>query len=231
MNQAGTYKDWTDFSTNWRIYDGYTTPLLRAFLTKITVSSTGLATPVYNGQAQQLSAADLSYSSTVDLSKVWETAQATQTNAGSYLLADMLYSSQDGYDFTSTDFYKKIRQNSLLLGTILLALPGTVLAAPSLPSTHTPSLPEQPAANLENNQAQPAAPVTSPSGSRTGIRPAISCTARTTAATATACRGPGLTLTCMATACTSADCSRTMTCATTTSATRKPSAMPVPGQA
>ena len=53
---------------------------------------------------------------------------------------------------------KKICRNSLLLGTILLALPGSVLAAPSLPSTHTPSLPEQPATNLENNQAQPAAP-------------------------------------------------------------------------
>src|SRR5574344_1303311 len=53
---------------------------------------------------------------------------------------------------------KRIRRNSLLLGTILLALPGSVLAAPSLPSTHTPSLPEQPATNLENNQTQPAAP-------------------------------------------------------------------------
>ncbi|MCH3958685.1 MAG: YDG domain-containing protein [Selenomonas sp.] len=131
MKQADTYKDWTDFSTNWRIYDGYTTPLLRAFLTKITVSSTGLATPVYNGQAQQLSAEDLSYSSTVDMSKVWETAQATQTNAGRYSLANMLYSSQDGYDFTSTDFYTIAPKTitATVTGSVTKTYDGTTTAA------------------------------------------------------------------------------------------------------
>lgn len=81
-------------------------------------NSTATAATGDNGQAQQLSAAGLSYSFKVDTSKVWK---ATQTKAGSYSLADMLYSSQDGYDFTSMDVYTitpKTLQTIKLVGTI-----------------------------------------------------------------------------------------------------------------
>ena len=78
-----------------------------------------------------MSAADLSYSSTVDMSKVGETAQATQTNAGSYSLADMLYSSQDGYDFTSTDFYTIAPKTitATVTGSVTKTYDGTTAAA------------------------------------------------------------------------------------------------------
>ena len=51
MQQQGSFGAF-NFGENavWRIYDGYTTPMLKAFLTPLTVTATGGATKVYDGQ-------------------------------------------------------------------------------------------------------------------------------------------------------------------------------------
>ncbi|TBV01674.1 MBG domain-containing protein [Phytopseudomonas dryadis] len=88
----------------WRIYDGYTTPLLRSFLTQVTVSADlSAAGKTYDG-----SAASGTSSYTTDLTGAsldGSLSYATDSkNAGTYstvdgnLIFDGLYSGQQGYD-------------------------------------------------------------------------------------------------------------------------------------
>ncbi len=91
----------------WRIYEGSTAPLLRAFLTPLTVTG-GNATTTYSGSATS-GAGTLAYSiGTPDLTELFGTAGyvASSANAGSYSSASLtmngLYSNQLGYDITAT---------------------------------------------------------------------------------------------------------------------------------
>lgn len=75
---------------SWKFYNGYTDPLLKGFLKKITIdgdSITGGDT-VYNGSEQNAGLSGLADGILVGSKK----------NAGDYDLDDLLYSGQDGYD-------------------------------------------------------------------------------------------------------------------------------------
>ena len=80
----------TAFKDSWKFYNGYTDPLLKGFLKKITIdgdSITGGDT-VYNGSEQNAGLSGLADGILVGSKK----------NAGDYDLNDLLYSGQDGYD-------------------------------------------------------------------------------------------------------------------------------------
>ncbi|WP_139214787.1 beta strand repeat-containing protein [Pelosinus propionicus] len=91
-------------SAVWRIYDGYTYPLLRSFLTAVTVSS---ASTTYNGAANGTASSytlsDSNATSGVSGSLSYTTGSK---NAGTYSTADSsltlsgLYSNQQGYDIS-----------------------------------------------------------------------------------------------------------------------------------
>ncbi len=89
-----------DFTNDWIIYEGHTRPLLRAFMTEVTVNAG--ATRDYNGEVYTPSFDKLNYSKEVDTSLVLGTPNFTTTgdlkNAGTATInVDGLYSSQQGY--------------------------------------------------------------------------------------------------------------------------------------
>ncbi|MGA0565118.1 MBG domain-containing protein [Ancylobacter sp. VNQ12] len=93
-------------SSVWRIYDGYTMPLLRSFMASLTVTG-GSGSKTYDGLATSADVGTLVYSpSGYDTSLVSGTAgyTASSADAGSYTGADLslsgLYSSQFGYDIS-----------------------------------------------------------------------------------------------------------------------------------
>ncbi|WP_339613877.1 MBG domain-containing protein [uncultured Parvibaculum sp.] len=93
-------------SSIWRIYEGQTAPLIRYFMTGLTVTG-GAGTKTYDGSAVSADVGTLAYNpSGYDSSLVLGTAQytASSANAGSYsgsdLSLDGLYSSQLGYDIS-----------------------------------------------------------------------------------------------------------------------------------
>lgn len=116
MQYAANFVDWNIDTTGgqaatWRMYEGFTSPMLKAFMTKATVSANDKTT-TYNGQPQvtTTSSITLADGSAVDSGKVQGTASfaCTQnggcTNAGTYSLiySGGLYSGQQGYDFVAS---------------------------------------------------------------------------------------------------------------------------------
>ncbi|WP_312418407.1 beta strand repeat-containing protein, partial [Shinella sp.] len=88
----------------WRIYDGYTTPLLRSFMTGLTVTA-GAASKTYDGRATSALVGTLTYGDPgYDSSLIGGSAsyRASSANAGTYIGANLtlsgLYSEQQGYD-------------------------------------------------------------------------------------------------------------------------------------
>ncbi|MBA4109076.1 MAG: hypothetical protein C0487_05740 [Leptothrix sp. (in: Bacteria)] len=96
FNNAG----W-DFSNAWAMYEGHTAPLLRTFMTALTVSA-GNATKTYDGTAYSASPG-LTYSAIADVSKllgtpVYDGSYQGATDAGTYTITPGgLYSNQQGY--------------------------------------------------------------------------------------------------------------------------------------
>ena len=90
----------------WRIYDGFTAPLLRSFMTGLIVTG-GAGTKAYDGSAGSANVGILAYSpSGYEAALVSGTASytASSANVGTYSGAGLtlsgLYSSQLGYDIT-----------------------------------------------------------------------------------------------------------------------------------
>ncbi|MCR4267287.1 YDG domain-containing protein [Nitratireductor sp. ZSWI3] len=89
----------------WRIYEGYTAPLLRSFMTGLTVTG-GNSTRTYDGSATSSDVGTLVYGSPYDSALIFGTAGylAANADAGVYTGGDLtlsgLYSSQFGYDLT-----------------------------------------------------------------------------------------------------------------------------------
>uniref|UniRef100_A6VSI9 Filamentous haemagglutinin family outer membrane protein n=1 Tax=Marinomonas sp. (strain MWYL1) TaxID=400668 RepID=A6VSI9_MARMS len=112
MKILSNFSDWNidnkgGTGTVWRIYDGYTAPLLRSFMTGLTITG-GSARKTYDGSVTSTSVGTLTYSdANYDPSLVKGTAQytASSANAGSYsgvnLALNGLYSSQQGYDIST----------------------------------------------------------------------------------------------------------------------------------
>ena len=95
-------------STVWRIYEGFTAPLLRSFMTGLTVTG-GTATKTYDGSDVSTAVGTLTYNpSPHTASNVLGTARykASSANAGTYSGTDLtfsgLYSTQFGYDILMT---------------------------------------------------------------------------------------------------------------------------------
>jgi filamentous hemagglutinin family protein len=93
MMQASRFASWNISKTGgsgavWRIYEGHTAPLLRSFLTPLTLSDAQDVSGTYNGSAQ---------SGATTASGLVLGAAATGTNAGFY---NGYYSTQQGYDIT-----------------------------------------------------------------------------------------------------------------------------------
>ena len=107
-NSASTYSDagWNlatvgGSSSVWRIYDGYTMPLLRSFLTALTVTTSD-ASKVYDGTTSLSSSYTLS-DSNANTNLILGTASCSTSspNVGSYSIdTSGLYSSQQGYDIS-----------------------------------------------------------------------------------------------------------------------------------
>jgi filamentous hemagglutinin family protein len=92
-------------SAVWRIYEGQTGPLLRSFLTAITINGGTTGSKTYDGTASSTSVGTLTYSlADYDASLLLGTAvyTASSANAGTYtsLTLSGLYSGQTGYDIS-----------------------------------------------------------------------------------------------------------------------------------
>ncbi|SMC41892.1 beta strand repeat-containing protein, partial [Sporomusa malonica] len=104
MMQKGSFSGWDIATTGgsssvWRIYEGYTCPLLRNFLTSLTVSANS-GSREYDGTTDALGFA---YSITPDSSLLLGTVTGATAgkNVGTYTVTpDGLYSSQQGYDIS-----------------------------------------------------------------------------------------------------------------------------------
>ena len=99
MQNASSFSGW-DFGSKWIVYEGHTYPLLRSFMTALTVTPNA-AVKTYDGLAYS-GGNGVSYSTTPNGNLLGTvtyggTAQGA-TNAGSYTLsASGLYSNQQGY--------------------------------------------------------------------------------------------------------------------------------------
>jgi filamentous hemagglutinin family protein len=118
MHTASKFSGWDIDTTGgqnktWRMYEGMTTPLLKAFMTTATVAAANKTT-TYDGQDQSAYTVTLTDGSTVDSTKVLGTANmtctqagspATCTNVGTYSVTynGGLYSGQQGYDLVTSN--------------------------------------------------------------------------------------------------------------------------------
>ncbi|TIX50934.1 beta strand repeat-containing protein [Alteraurantiacibacter aquimixticola] len=106
MQQAASFTNWDISGTGgedtiWRIYEGSTAPLLRSFLTPLTVSLAD-ATVTYDGTMQSLDSGSYTLGSGGNPALVFGTLTGgvSGTDAGAYHFTDPvgLYSNQQGYD-------------------------------------------------------------------------------------------------------------------------------------
>lgn len=98
----------TASKNSWRFYNGYTAPLLKGFLKKITINGNDInaaANTVYNGSEQSSGLSGFADGISV----------GTKKNAGEYALGDLLYSGQDGYDITIVNDGTKFTINKATL--------------------------------------------------------------------------------------------------------------------
>ncbi len=91
-----------DFANTWVMYDGHTSPLLRYFMTELTVTANN-ATKTYDRLAYSGSGG-VSYSITPNSNLLGTVGYSSGTNAGSYAIAASgLYSNQQGYIISYVD--------------------------------------------------------------------------------------------------------------------------------
>ncbi|MDT3721878.1 GLUG motif-containing protein, partial [Pseudomonas oryzihabitans] len=119
LTQASTFAGWDIARTGgsnaiWRLYDGYSTPLLRSFLQRVTLTvNAGAGSKTYDGTAATGSThyTGSSLGNALDASKLLGSLVYTSNskNAGTYRSADGtlmvsgLYSGQQGYDISYAD--------------------------------------------------------------------------------------------------------------------------------
>jgi hypothetical protein len=107
LKDPATFSTWELAATGgttsvWRIYAGYTTPLLRSFLTPVTVSAADAA-KTYDGAAYSGSAGLVYSLASVNPSLINDSnlTYSGGTNAGTYAITPGgLYSGQQGYDIS-----------------------------------------------------------------------------------------------------------------------------------
>lgn len=93
-------------NTIWRNYEGYSTPLLRSFLTPVTATVNSPATKIYDGSNEVTTGSPShTWNAAIDNSKILGTAHyltASKAVGIHSVLLDGIYSSQDGYDISIT---------------------------------------------------------------------------------------------------------------------------------
>jgi len=105
MKQQASFSGW-DFSTTWRIYEGNSYPLLKSFLTPLTITASN-ATKTYDGNAYTggngvtYSVAGAGASPNLLGALAYSGTSQGAINAGSYVITPTgLYSNQQGYDIS-----------------------------------------------------------------------------------------------------------------------------------
>lgn len=104
MKQSNAYDSSWDFANTWRIYDGNTYPLLKAFMTPMTVSADDVS-KTYDGDPYGNSPTGVAYTTASGRTSlrpehVFGTlTYGTESDAGTYTLSG-LYSDQQGYDIS-----------------------------------------------------------------------------------------------------------------------------------
>ncbi len=99
FRQAASFAGWSMDSSGgqaatWRIYEGSTAPLLKAFLTPMAINLGAVYTATYNGQAQSPLSND---------PRILGSLTPGAINAGTYSISgNGLYSTQLGYDLSTT---------------------------------------------------------------------------------------------------------------------------------
>lgn len=105
MRTQSNFSSW-DFTNTWIGYDGFTNPLLRSFMTPLTVTA-NYATKTYDGQAYS-GGNGVTYSSTPNANLLgtvsYSGTSQGATNAGGYVITPGgLYSNQQGYIISYVD--------------------------------------------------------------------------------------------------------------------------------
>ena len=113
MKRASLYTGWDLDSTGgnnnvWRIYQGETMPLLKYWLTPVTVTGLTNQYVEYDGNVHAPTFTGETYSSSVDEYKIFKAGAVSAT--GKYAL---LYSNQDGYDISGDKIFKLARTLTL----------------------------------------------------------------------------------------------------------------------
>ena len=121
--QAGT-------GATWRIYEGYTGPLLRTFLKPLSSVVVNNASKTYDGTTFSSAEASFSADAGADTSKLFVGLTGGR-NAGTYTLD--AYSNQQGYDFNATSGTLTINKANLVIssGDVTKTYDGTTSAVGS----------------------------------------------------------------------------------------------------
>jgi hypothetical protein len=136
MKTLATYSGWSiddagGTTSVWRIYDGYTYPLLRSFLT----SATATYTKTYDGTTA-VTNGSYTWSAGVDTGHIYSgtvAAGATGKNAGTHAMTvSGFYSDQQGYDISGT--------GSFIVTPKALTITGTAAANKSYDGTATATI-------------------------------------------------------------------------------------------
>ncbi|QCB44907.1 GLUG motif-containing protein [Hydrogenophaga sp. PAMC20947] len=157
MRQQSSFVGW-DFANTWVNYDGFTSPLLRNFLTPLTVTAND-TTKVYDGATTV--ATGVSYSSTPNADLLGSFNWGGETDVGSYAPSG-LYSNQQGYLISYVGGNLTVTPTSTTPPTTP-TIPVTPVT-PVTPSTPvTPTQPTDPAASVAAPvQPTPASPTPTP---------------------------------------------------------------------
>jgi len=133
MNQQSNFAGW-DFSSVWIGYDGFTNPMLRSFMTALTVSANN-DSKTYDGLSYS-GGNGASYSTTPDGNLLgtlnYSGTSQGATNAGRYgITVAGLYSNQQGYIISYADGTLTVNKADLALSTanVIKTYDGTVAAA------------------------------------------------------------------------------------------------------
>jgi trimeric autotransporter adhesin len=118
MRDADTFSAWNISAVGgsgaiWRIYEGYTGPLLRNFMSGITVAVDDVNT-TYDGTNQGIG---FNYDAGSADTSLILTGNVNFRNVGSYNLGSSLYSSQQGYDISYTGGALDIARANLIVSS------------------------------------------------------------------------------------------------------------------
>ncbi|NOT18892.1 MAG: filamentous hemagglutinin N-terminal domain-containing protein [Sideroxydans sp.] len=116
MQQQSSFTGF-DFTNTWVIYDGHTDPLLRAFMTNLTVTAND-ASKTYDGQVYNGNDG-VSYSTAPNSNLLGSVAYSGDKNAGTHAITlSGLYSNQQGYIIRYVDGTETVAQKAVSVSGI-----------------------------------------------------------------------------------------------------------------